>query len=43
MTLLVDEIYSFYQNPQNLKDFEKWKKERNKNHEKESATVKASS
>lgn len=43
MTLLVDEIYSFYQNPQNIKDFEEWKKERDKNHEKESAAVKASS
>lgn len=43
MTLLVDEIYSFYQNTQNIKDFEEWKKERDKNHEKESAAVKASS
>ena len=43
MTLLVDEIYNFYNNPQNLKDFEEWKKERGKNHEKESTAVKASS
>lgn len=43
MTLLIDEIYNFYQNPQNIKDFEGWKKERDKNHEKESAAVKASS
>lgn len=43
MTLLVDEIYNFYNNPQNLKDFEEWKKERDKNHEKESTAVKASS
>lgn len=30
MTLLIDEIHKFYNNPQNLKDFEEWKKERNK-------------
>lgn len=28
MILLVDEIHKFYNNPQNLKDFEEWKKER---------------
>lgn len=33
MTLLIDEIYKFYNNPQNLKDFEEWKKERNKRNE----------
>lgn len=30
MTLLIDEIHKFYNNPQNLKDFEEWKKERSK-------------
>lgn len=25
MTLLVDEIYSFYRDPKNLADFEAWK------------------
>nr|DAW12307.1 MAG TPA: hypothetical protein [Caudoviricetes sp.] len=43
MQLLIDSIYEFYNNPQTLKDFEEWKKERDKNHEKESAAVKASS
>ena len=43
MQLLIDSIYEFYNNPQNIKDFEAWKKERDKNHEKESAAVKASS
>lgn len=31
MTLLVDEIYSFYQNPQNIKDFEEWRKKKYEN------------
>lgn len=30
MTLLIDEIHKFYNNSQNLKDFEEWKKERSK-------------
>lgn len=40
MTLLVDEIYSFYQNPQNIKDFEEWRK---KKHENKNTTIKESS
>lgn len=40
MTLLVDEIYSFYQNPQNIKDFEEWRKKKNEN---KNATTKESS
>lgn len=40
MTLLVDEIYSFYQNPQNIKDFEEWRK---KKHENKNTTTKESS
>jgi len=40
MTLLVDEIYSFYQNPQNIKDFEEWRK---KKYENKNATIKESS
>lgn len=43
MQLLIDTIHEFYSNPQTLKDFEEWKKERDKNHEKESTAVKASS
>lgn len=30
MQLLIDSIYEFYNNPQNLKDFEEWK-ERKRN------------
>ncbi|MBS6186085.1 MAG: hypothetical protein KH613_02865 [Veillonella sp.] len=40
MTLLVDEIYSFYQNPQNIKDFEEWRK---KKYENKNTTTKKSS
>lgn len=40
MTLLVDEIYSFYQNPQNIKDFEEWRK---KKYENKNTTTKESS
>lgn len=29
MTLLIDEIYKFYSNPQNLADFEEWKERKN--------------
>lgn len=43
MTTFIDSIHEFYNNPQNIKDFEEWKKERDKNHEKESAAVKESS
>lgn len=43
MTTFIDSIHEFYNNPQNIKDFEAWKKERDKNHEKESTTIKASS
>lgn len=40
MTLLVDEIYSFYQNPQNIKDFKEWRK---KKYENKNAAIKESS
>lgn len=40
MTLLVDEIYSFYQNTQNIKDFEEWRK---KKYENKNATIEESS
>lgn len=40
MTLLVDEIYSFYQNHQNIKDFEEWRK---KKYENKNAATKESS
>jgi hypothetical protein len=30
MTLLIDEIYKFYSNPQNLADFEEWKERKYK-------------
>lgn len=40
MTLLVDEIYSFYQNTQNIKDFEEWRK---KKYENKNAATKESS
>ena len=40
MTSLADEIYSFYQNPQNIKDFEEWRK---KKHENKNTTTKESS
>lgn len=43
MTTFIDSIHEFYQNPQNIKDFEEWKTERDKNHEKDGAAVKASS
>lgn len=43
MTTFIDSIHEFYQNPQNIKDFEEWKKERDKNHEKESTAVKEGS
>lgn len=31
MTLLIDEIYNFYNNPQNLADFEEWRKKKYEN------------
>nr|DAX50252.1 MAG TPA: hypothetical protein [Caudoviricetes sp.] len=31
MTLLIDEIYNFYNNPQNLAAFEEWKERKRKN------------
>ena len=29
MNLLIDAIYGFYKNPQNLADFEEWKERKN--------------
>lgn len=40
MTLLIDEIHNFYNNPQNIKDFEEWRK---KKHENKNTTTKESS
>lgn len=40
MTLLIDEIYNFYNNPQNLADFEEWRK---KKYENKNTTTKESS
>ena len=37
MTLLIDEIYKFYSNPQNLADFEKWKERKNEDSQIESS------
>lgn len=31
MTLFIDEIYEFYSNPQNIADFEAWRKEKHEN------------
>ena len=31
MQLLIDEIYNFYNKPQNVKDFEEWKARKHKN------------
>lgn len=31
MTLFIDEIHKFYSNPQNLADFEAWRKEKHEN------------
>ena len=39
MQLLIDEIYSFYNNPQNLKDFEEWKERK---YQDESTQIKSS-
>lgn len=30
MQLFIEEIYKFYENPQNLKEFEEWKKAKEK-------------
>lgn len=40
MTLFIDEIHKFYSNPQNLADFEAWRKEK---HENKNAATKESS
>lgn len=40
MTLLIDEIYNFYNNPQNLAAFEEWRK---KKHEDKNTATKESS
>ena len=40
MTLLIDEIHNFYNNPQNIKDFEEWRK---KKYENKNTTTKESS
>lgn len=37
MTLLIDEIYKFYSNPQNLADFEDWKERKNEDSQIESS------
>ena len=39
MNTFIDEIYSFYQNPQNLKDFEEWQERKRNN---ESTQIKSS-
>lgn len=39
MQLLIDEIYNFYNNPQNLKDFEEWQERKRNN---ESTQIKSS-
>lgn len=31
MTLFIDEIHKFYSNPQNLADFEEWRKGKHEN------------
>lgn len=36
MTSLIDEIYKFYSNPQNLADFEEWKERKNEDSQIES-------
>ena len=40
MTLFIDEIHKFYSNPQNLADFEEWRKGK---HENKNAATKESS
>nr|DAF90949.1 MAG TPA: hypothetical protein [Podoviridae sp. ctrJu12] len=39
MTTFIDSIYEFYQNPQNIKDFEEWQERKHKN---ESTQIKSS-
>lgn len=39
MTTFIDSIHEFYQNPQNIKDFEEWRK---KKYENKNATTKES-
>ena len=36
MNLLIDAIYEFYKNPQNLSDFEEWKERKNEDSQIES-------
>lgn len=36
MNLLIDAIYEFYKNPQNLADFEEWKERKNEDSQIES-------
>lgn len=36
MNLLIDAIYEFYKNPQNLVDFEEWKERKNEDSQIES-------
>lgn len=40
MELFIDEIYEFYSNPQNLADFEEWRKGK---HENKNAAIEESS
>nr|DAI23504.1 MAG TPA: protein of unknown function (DUF1912) [Caudoviricetes sp.] len=40
MTIFIDSIYEFYQNPQNIKDFEEWRK---KKYENKNTAIKESS
>jgi len=40
MTTFIDSIHEFYQNPQNIKDFEEWRK---KKYENKNAATKESS
>ena len=37
MNLLIDAIYEFYKNPQNLADFEEWKERKNEDSQSESS------
>lgn len=37
MNLLIDAIYEFYKNPQNLADFEEWKERKNEDSQIESS------
>lgn len=37
MNLLIDAIYEFYKNPQNLADFEEWKERKNEDSQNKSS------